>query len=107
MRAAPELRAVLDVVVHQEGVVEQLERRRRQQRLLRASADRATRREAGRGPQPLALAERIVGEQIVERPVAGPPPPGEHALELRLHVGARLGQHAAHQRVVVRHRAAK
>jgi hypothetical protein len=101
--AAPELRAVLDVIVHEEGVVEELERGRRQQRLLRAPAHRATRREAGGGPQSLALAERIVREQIVQRPVAGAAPPGEHALELGLHVGARLGQHAAHERVVMEH----
>jgi hypothetical protein len=54
--AAPELRAVLDVVVHEEGVVEELERGRRQQRLLRAPAHRA-----------------------------------------------RLGQHSAHERVVMGH----
>ena len=79
--AAAELGAVLDVVVHEEGVVEELERRRREERLLGAAAGGAAGGEADRGPEPLPLAERVVGEQVVERPVAGAPAAVEEPLE--------------------------
>ena len=62
------------------------------QRLLGAAADRAAARRSRSPAAAPSLAERIVGQQVVERAVAGPAALGEDPLELREHVAARLGQ---------------
>src|SRR5262249_35795156 len=101
--APAELGAVLDVVVDEEGVVEQLESSGGEQRLLGAAAHRPARREQDGRPQPLALAKRIVGEQVVERAVARPPPAREKPLELALRVLTCLSQRPTHEIDVVGH----
>ena len=64
--AAAHERVILDVVVHEERVVVQLERRRGREHRLDVAAERTTRRDGQRGPQRLAVAERIVEDEVVE-----------------------------------------
>ena len=64
--AAALLALVLDVVVDEEGVVQQLERDRRAHRVLDARAEGARRRDAQARPQHAAAAARVVGDEAVE-----------------------------------------
>ena len=64
--AAAHERVILDVVVHEKRVVVQLERRRGREYRLDVAAERATHRDRQRGPQRLAVAKRIVEDEVVE-----------------------------------------
>ena len=64
--AAPGVAAVLDVVVHEEGVVQHLDAGGGGQRVLRPTAQRARRRDAQRRPQALARAVDEVLHQRVQ-----------------------------------------
>jgi hypothetical protein len=57
---------VLDVVVDEEGVVQQLDRHRRRQCLLDRPAEGAARGDAQRGTQPLADVRELTRDQVVE-----------------------------------------
>ena len=95
--STPELRAVLNVVMNQEGVVEELERAGREERLLSPSARCAASREADCRAQSLAFAERVVREQIVERAVTRLPLAFKQAFELGEDIAPRLREGARDQ----------
>ena len=63
---APQLAAVLDVVVHEEGVVQHLERRSRGHRVRLFPAEGLRRGDAQRGPDALPGARQVRRDQIVE-----------------------------------------
>src|SRR5579872_3751321 len=102
--AATELRGIFDVVVDEEGVVEELQGRRREQGLFRATARRAARGEADGRTQPFAFPERIVRQEIVERSVARATTLGKQAFELTKDGLACFGERPFDQSDVVRHR---
>ena len=64
--AAAHPRFILDVVVDEEGVVVELERRRGRQDRLEVAAEPETDRDAQGGPQRLPAAKRVVEDQVVE-----------------------------------------
>ena len=65
-QAAPEFAAVFDVVVHQEGVVEQFDRDCRSERACDLAAEGAAGADAQSGAQALAAAHRVRRHQIIE-----------------------------------------
>src|SRR5436189_3632177 len=65
---APLVALVLDVVMDEEGVVEELERDRRAQCVLASRAEGARRRDAEGWPQHAPAAARVVGDEVVEMP---------------------------------------
>jgi hypothetical protein len=78
--AAAQDRLVLDVVVDQEGVVVQLQRRRGREDGFEPPAQAQARRDAQRGPQRLTPAERVVEDQVEEaarRPAAAGEEPSD------------------------------
>ena len=60
-------RFVLDVVVDEEGVVEEFQRDRRRQRVIEGAAEGLACREAQRGAQTFPGAQRIIGQPARER----------------------------------------
>ena len=101
--AAPELRAILDIVVNKERVVEELERRGGHPRLLGPAAGRTACGQADAGPKSFAFAKWIISEQVVERSVSGLPVMREQTLQFISSFASRLAQHTRHQRLIVRH----
>ena len=72
----------------------QLERGGRHLRVVDAAAGRARGGQQNRRPQALAFPERVVGDEIVERPVPRLAVADDDALDLLEHHSARLGENA-------------
>ena len=101
--AAAKLGAVFHVVVEQKRIMEEFERGGGEDRLLRPSARSAAGGEADGRPQSLAFTERIVGQQVVKRSVAGAPALRKDPFQLLQHIPSRFGQNTGYQFDIVRH----
>ena len=72
--AAPHVAVVLDVVVHEERIVEELERHRRAHRVFQLCAEGPCGGDAKARAQHAAAASRVVGNEVVEVTMRRPGP---------------------------------
>ena len=96
--APPRFARILDVVMHQQRIVQQLNRYGRSERIRRPCTRDARHGDAQAGAQHLAAAPRIVGEQLVKIRGLFVRQVGLHGVSVQFAV---FGQHVAYQRLVL------